>query len=54
MTNPKHTARICRNSRQAFLLGASWGHNPEWQMPRLTHIYLGPWLLTITTNGDRR
>jgi hypothetical protein len=41
-------ARIYRNSRKSFLLGASWSHDASWPTPRLTHIYLGLWLLTIT------
>ena len=42
--------RVVRNTRKSFLLGASWSHDPAWDCPRLTHIYLGPWLMTVTTN----
>ena len=42
-------ARVYRNSKKSFLIGASWSHDPSWGTPRLTHIYLGPFLMTITT-----
>lgn len=41
--------QIVRNSRKSFLVGASWSHDPRWPGPRRTHIYLGPWLMTVTT-----
>ena len=44
--------RFYRNIRSSFLLGASWSHHPSFGA-RSTHIYLGPWLLTITTKGKR-
>ena len=46
------SARIYRNSRKSFLIGASWSHDPSWGTPRQTHIYLGPFLLTIITKGN--
>lgn len=45
------SARIYRNSRKSFLLGASWSHDPSWPT-RLTHIYLGPFLITIATRRE--
>lgn len=44
------SARLVRNGRQSFLLGASWRYHPSWPR-RLTHIYLGPFLLTITSKA---
>ena len=38
--------RIYRNSPKCFLLGASWSHDPRWDAPRQTHIYVGPFLVT--------
>jgi len=38
--------RIYRNGTKCFLLGASWSHYPSWP-ERTTHIYLGPFLLTV-------
>jgi hypothetical protein len=43
------SAHIVLNSRQAFILGASWVTSPG-APHRLIHIYLGPWLLTIRGN----
>jgi hypothetical protein len=49
----RHSARFNRNSPKCFLLGASWSHHPSWPR-RLTHIYLGPFVLTITTTEEPR
>lgn len=44
--------RLVRNTRHCFLLGASWGHVTG-APNRLVHVYLGPWLLTITMEAKR-
>jgi hypothetical protein len=41
--------RVGRN-RSCLLLGLSWSHDKSFPF-RLTHVYLGPWLLTIRTGG---
>lgn len=43
--------QITRN-RSSFLLGASWSHHPSFVGPRLTHFYLGFWVLTVRTGGE--
>lgn len=40
---------INRN-RDGLLLGVSWAHHKSWDH-RLTHFYLGLWVLTIRTGG---
>lgn len=49
---PKDTRRIrVRRNRNGFLLGASWAHYLAWER-RLTHFYLGWWVLTIITGAE--
>jgi hypothetical protein len=38
-------------NRSAFLVGLSWSHYHAWE-ERLTHFYLGWWVLTLTTGGE--
>ncbi len=47
-TRPRRLA-IYRNP-SCLLLGASWSHVPGWST-RKTHLYLGWWVLTITTRA---
>lgn len=42
-----------RRNRDGFLLGASWAHHLSWER-RLTHVYLGWWVLTITSHPSVR
>lgn len=39
-----------RRNRDCFLLGASWSHYAKWEH-RLTHFYLGWFVLTLKTGG---
>jgi hypothetical protein len=48
----RHTTTLARN-HACFLLGASWGHDPAWS-PRLIHMYLGPWLVTLAIPKDEK
>lgn len=45
------SVKFYRNSRKAFLLGASWDHDRSWTT-RLIHFYLGPWLFTLSIKKD--
>jgi hypothetical protein len=45
------TVKIRRNSPKCFIVGASWSHDPNWGKPRQTYVYLGPFLLTVTTTS---
>jgi hypothetical protein len=37
-------------NHSCFLLGVSWSHHHEWPT-RLTHVYLGPVVVTVRTGG---
>lgn len=58
-TPPRSGSGLCRRlamrvairyNRSCFLLGLSWSHHPSFPA-RLTHIYLGFWVLTIRTKS---
>jgi hypothetical protein len=38
-------------NRSCLLFGASWSHHGSFPF-RLTHFYLGAWVLTVRTGAD--
>lgn len=52
-TEVKEPRLAVHRNRDGFLLGASWSHHSSWER-RLTHFYLGWWVLTLRTAGHAR
>lgn len=50
-TNARPVPRLsAHRNRSAFLLGGSWSHHPSFGR-RLTHFYLGWFVVTLRTGG---
>lgn len=43
---------VFARNRSCLLFGFSWSHHDGWPT-RLTHVYLGWWVLTIKTQSGR-
>ena len=42
---------MVRRNRKGLLFGSTWSHDACWPT-RLTHFYLGWWVLSVRTGGD--